>query len=81
MTKFWSMVGWFISIFEDKAHPGHLSAARVMGLIWGLTSCAIALMLVLTLGVTDHLLVAELIGAALVALGLRNLGNGRKKGD
>ncbi len=65
---------WFISVLEDKAYPGHLSATRVMGLIWGLTSCAVAIMLVLTLGVTDHLRVAELIGAALVALGLRKLG-------
>jgi hypothetical protein len=72
---------WFISIVEDKAHPGHLSATRVMALAWGLTSCALALILVLALGVTDHLLVAELIGASLVALGLRNLWNGSKKED
>ena len=81
MTSLTAAVRWFISMFEDKAHPNHLSSSRVMGLTWGLTSCAVALMLVGSAVTGGHLLVAELIGGSLVALGLRNLGNGRNRED
>ncbi len=75
------MLNWLKSILEDKDHPGKLSSARFVGLVWGLTAAAVALILVLDLRQTDHMLVAELIGGTLVALGLRKAWNGRSKED
>jgi len=72
-----SVVRWFRSIVEDKAHPNTLSSTRVVGLLWALTAVVVALIL----GVTSHLLVAEFIGGSLAALGVRNLGNGRNRKD
>ncbi len=75
------MFRWLRSILEDKESPGKLSSARFMGLAWGLTSCAVALILVWRYESAEHALVAELIAGALIALGLRKAWIGKDKGN
>lgn len=53
-----------------------VSTARLIAVGWALTAAASALTMILVLGETDHLIVAELVAGTLAALGLRTRAGG-----
>ena len=61
---------------EEKMSPGTVSASRLIAALWALTATATALSMVLVLGKTDHLIVAEMVAGTLAALGLRSRAKG-----